>query len=231
MTIRNVLSAIHLVAREINVPRARVDARYLWTWLEHAHRDCVVDCVARVVGVPRDAVLHPHTRDELMPLAESFPLLASSASAPADHLQWHQVIDDVECGAERFSAMPSTIDRSAGAAFRSLIDGATCGRHVDELVAHVQARIVLPYCDNGAESVSCTPFRSLPTAARLPLPGLQRADCGRQTAERFTHDGGSRRLSADAGTVGSFRTGAVPVCQCRCTSATQMSLWRSWMGK
>ena len=48
--IRNVLSAIHLVGREVGLDAGFLEARYSWTWIRAEHRESVRYAVRRVVG-------------------------------------------------------------------------------------------------------------------------------------------------------------------------------------
>ena len=151
--IKNVFSAIHLVARECSMDRTALAARYSWDWLRDAYRDEVIGAVARILGIAIDDVRDEAVMLELRSLAERFPLPGGLAAAVLPAMNWHTVLQDIAAGAHGVAHLARMADASRGTAFRARIDRANCERDVAALETYLDTHLVQPCLDRGLDAL------------------------------------------------------------------------------
>ena len=142
--IRNVLSAMHLVWRSIDMDESQLDERFSWEWLRRAHAREVIGAIAKVIGVSTDSVTEAAAHREVTSLAGLFPLLGESTVADAGHFCWEQLAD---------------VENGAG--FRARITRSECDGNLAELDTYVQSHIIQPYLASGCNAVA-RDWRSIP---------------------------------------------------------------------
>lgn len=154
--IRNVFSAMRMIAREVNVAPSALDERYTWEWLHASHRLEVMCAIAKVLGLPESEVRESaDLRDILAPIADEFPLFPRDASEPASRFSWERLITDFERTRPPEDTGSSAI-LEQGRAFRKLIAADAHRAMLDDLHAALARHVIDPYLRDGLEGISHT---------------------------------------------------------------------------
>ncbi len=155
--LRNVLSAIYLVAREIRLDTRHLDARYTWPRLCADYEADVALCVGRVLGIDAgDIERSAAVRDALAPLVALFPLVGAPGGPLASQFDWDTFLSELESGSPLTEGVGALVDAKRGAAFRETIRASVVKERIAALGAHLKRTVRDRYFRDGAASVSRT---------------------------------------------------------------------------
>jgi|GEM_PF-1280468 len=166
--LRNVLSAMRLIAREVSVATAALDARYPWEWLHATHRLEVMCAIACVLGLREDEVRQsPELREILAPIADAFPLFPRVAGERKFEFSWDALIADFERAQPvKVADTPSSLFER-GAAFRQLISAKAHRAMLADLQAELTTYVIEPYLQDGLDGIAVK-SEAQPTADVVP---------------------------------------------------------------
>ena len=155
--LRNVLSAIYLIAREIRLDTQHLDSRYSWPRLCADYDADVALCVGRVLGIDAaDIERSAAVRDALAPLVALFPLVGEPGGPLASQFSWDTFLAQLESGSPLGTDVGALVNTQRGAAFRETIRGSVVKERIAALGAHLQHTVRDRYFRSGAASVSRT---------------------------------------------------------------------------
>lgn len=168
--IRNALSALHTVAREVRMPASRIDALYSWDWLRARHAEYVCAAIAKVLGIDEETLAASGTlRNALTPVVAQFPFMTdpatvelAGASDAADGavdsserpgFSWETLIAELHTSEPLGPEVRAAVDHARGAAFRNYLLSVGTTSALDAITERLERNVIAPYLAKGLQAV------------------------------------------------------------------------------
>lgn len=140
--VRNVLSAMYLVANAISLSPQRLKQRFSWSWIRDQYESSVAACIARLIGAA-ESMVPPSTQRAIATAARRYPLLGTLEINGKLAIDWEALSEKVGDPAHATHARE----------LRAMLDGHGHRLRLQKLDRYLERHVIDPYLTTGARAV------------------------------------------------------------------------------